>query len=334
MSRYSNRSRSSHFAPYVSVAERKAKAVAAAKKYVKKGEKLQPVVIAGRKIALSKWGAGWCDHLEKFHDYFNRLERGRRYARNGSVIHLAITPGEATALVSGSSIYKVFIKIEPLDAERWQQISKKCSGEISSMIDLLAGRFADGIMAVLADPKTGMFPGSNEITMKCSCPDGAAMCKHIAAVLYGIGARLDSAPELLFTFRQVNPADLVQAAAHGEELIGKAPVDGIILSEGDESSFSELFGIELAAPSATKKSTKTAAKAVAKGATKNALKPAKKQPGSDKEKTFPLVSATELLGMGCTRSDIARFLKHGVLKKHSRGIYQTTEATRAALPKS
>ena len=59
----------------------------------------------------------------------------------------------------------------------------------------------------------GLFPTPQEISLGCSCPDGARMCKHVAAVLYGVGARLDHQPELLFTLRAVEPAQLLAGAS-------------------------------------------------------------------------------------------------------------------------
>ena len=242
---YSRSSGYSHFPEYVPVAARRARAMEEIKKHAKKGQKLQPVAIAGRQIALSTWGRGWCTHLEKFHDYFNRLERGRTYARNGSIIHLEINPGVVRAMVSGSRIYNVEIGIKPVAEERWSPIVKKCSGAIASWLDLLAGRFSDGVMAVLAAPASGLFPGHGEVAMSCSCPDGAVMCKHVAAVLYGIGARLDTEPEMLFTLRQVDAADLVSATMQSDELVGNGAPAGHVLAESEDSSFADLFGIEI-----------------------------------------------------------------------------------------
>ncbi len=245
MSRRSWRSGYSYYQEYVPVAERRAKAMMEIDKRSKNGEKLQPVVIDGRLIARSTWGRGWCEHLEKFHDYFNRLQRGRTYVRNGSVFHLEINPGEIKAMVSGSRIYNVRITIQPLTPERWQAIVKQCSGAIASWLDLLAGRFSDGIMAILADPDHGLFPGKKDISMQCSCPDGAVMCKHVAAVLYGVGNRLDNEPQMLFKLRQVDAADLFSATMQADTLTGAGKSDGSALVEKEDESFAELFGIDL-----------------------------------------------------------------------------------------
>ncbi|MDD4391852.1 MAG: SWIM zinc finger family protein [Desulfobacterales bacterium] len=194
---------------YVPVAERRAKARNQMKKLCKKGKHIQPVEIEGRTIARSFWGKGWCDHLESFSDYANRLPRGRTYVRNGSVCHLEIGPGCIEAIVSGSSLYNVSISIQKLKPAIWESIQKQCAGQIGSMLELLQGKLSDQVMGVVTDRKTGLFPQPGEIQFDCSCPDWAVMCKHVAAVLYGVGSRLDSQPELLFLLRGVDAQELI-----------------------------------------------------------------------------------------------------------------------------
>ena len=77
----------------------------------KKGVPVSPVKIEGKQIAATFWGKAWCDNLESYRDYENRLPRGRTYVRNGSVVDLQIAPREVTAMVSGSEIYKVKVSI-------------------------------------------------------------------------------------------------------------------------------------------------------------------------------------------------------------------------------
>lgn len=230
--------------PYVPVADRRRNAERALAKLRKQGRAIEPIEIEGRTIARTFWGRGWCDNLEHYSDYANRLPRGRTYARNGSVVHLAIEPGKVSAIVSGRSIYNVDITVSPLAEARWQAISRECAGRIDSLIDLLAGQLADGVMQVLAQPRTGLFPTPREIELGCSCPDWAGMCKHVAAALYGVGARLDQAPELLFRLRQVDAMDLIAKAATAEQL---AELGGA--GDGDDALAGEdlgaLFGIDL-----------------------------------------------------------------------------------------
>ncbi len=234
------------WAPYVSVAERQAESRRYAAKLAKGGRKLCPVEISGRTIANTFWGQAWCENLEGYSDYDNRLPRGRTYVRNGSVIDLQIERGLIKALVSGSEIYHIKIEIKPLAAATWKAIKRDCGQSIDSLLDLLQGRFAKSTMERLCRPQDGLFPAPKEIKFQCSCPDSAYMCKHLAAVLYGVGSRLDNSPESLFTLRGVEH----------HELIAHALADGNLdraLGAGDSSSLAtgqlgELFGIDLEVP--------------------------------------------------------------------------------------
>ena len=235
------------WAPYVPVAERRRRAMKKMAALRKKGVDVQPVEIDGRKIAKTFWGEAWCDHLESFSDFENRLPRGRTYVRNGSVCHLAIAKGMIEAKVAGSQLYTVKISIKTLASKKWKLLKKQCSGQIGSLLELLQGRLSDHVMGVVTDRQEGLFPLPKEISLQCSCPDWAVMCKHVAAVLYGIGARLDTKPELLFTLRGVNHEDLIQADA--EKAMAAATSRGrskrLAVTE-----INDVFGIELDAGSA------------------------------------------------------------------------------------
>jgi uncharacterized Zn finger protein len=233
------------FPEYVPVAERRRRAARKLAQLRKKGHEPKPVRVEGRVIATTFWGKAWCDHLESHADLANRLPRGRTYVRNGSVIDLQIAEGEVRALVSGTEIYEVDVRIERLPAPRWKAVRRECGGQIGTVVELLAGRFSSAVMEVLCHRQKGLFPGTGELTMRCSCPDGAWLCKHLAAVLYGVGARLDHAPELLFTLRGVDGEELVAAAGKAGALASGARAAGAIAAE----RLSEIFGIELDAGS-------------------------------------------------------------------------------------
>jgi uncharacterized Zn finger protein len=239
--------------PYVPVAQRRAQAARYAARLAKKEKRaLAPVRPEGRAIANSFWGQAWCDNLEGYSDFANRLPRGRTYVRNGSVIDLAIERGQVRAIVSGSEIYRVRISIRTLAKPAWKCIKRDCSQSISSLIDLLQGRFDQGVMQRLTRPGDGLFPRPTEIEMDCTCPDWAGMCKHIAATLYGVGTRLDTAPELLFTLRNVDHLELISQAVAAENLETSlaGSQDGALA----DSDLGELFGIEIdSTRAATKK---------------------------------------------------------------------------------
>lgn len=200
------------FPPYVPVAERRRQAERAVAAAQRKGTVLTPVRIEGRTIARTFWGKAWCANLEAYSDYYNRLARGRSYVRAGRVMDLQITAGRIAARVVGSSIYTVNIAIVALDRPRWEVVLRHCSGQIDSLVELLRGNFSRGVMEVITCRERGLFPAPRQIDMDCSCPDGAVMCKHVAAVLYGVGARLDAQPELFFELRDVDHSELITAA--------------------------------------------------------------------------------------------------------------------------
>ncbi len=250
--------------PYVPVAQRRRKAERELAKLAQKGKRAAPVVITGRTIARTFWGKAWCENLESYSDFANRLPRGRTYARNGSVVDLVLAPGKVAARVSGSRLYQVAIEVTPLSKTRWKALCKDSAGAIDSVVELLQGRFARGVMQRLCDAKTGLFPAPSEMRFSCTCPDWAVMCKHVAASLYGVGARLDDAPELFFVLRQVDEKDLIAEAGHALALptAGPAP-DRILRAEG----LSELFGLELGtAPPKPADRTRKSKKALAREA--------------------------------------------------------------------
>jgi uncharacterized Zn finger protein len=263
--------------PYVPVAQRRANALRAAKQLAKKrGRELKPISIEGRKIARTFWGEAWCDGLEHHSDFANRLPRGRTYVRNGSVIDLDITRGHIDALVAGSEMYKVRVEISRLKPAHWNQLKEECSESIDSLLDLLAGKFSDGVMQRLTDPQRGLFPLPKEIKMSCSCPDWAVLCKHVAAVLYAVGARLDKEPQLLFLLRGVDHAELVSQAVSEGNLQNA-------LSGSEEGLAGEdlgaMFGIDLdsdgSAPAKTKRPPRSAS---AKASTTPAKRSGKRKP--------------------------------------------------------
>src|SRR5712692_5960572 len=209
--------------PYVPVAERRRQAERKLKKLKKKGQSVAPVAIEGRVIARSFWGQSWCSNLERYSDYASRLPRGRSYVRNGSVVDLQIAKGEVLAFVSGSELYNIKITIAPVTARRWKSIRRDCSGTIDSLVELLQGRLAKGVMDRVCREGDGLFPTPDEIELSCSCPDWADMCKHVAAALYGVGARLDEQPQLLFVLRGVDENELLAGAGQDLSLTRNAP---------------------------------------------------------------------------------------------------------------
>ena len=265
-----------YWKPYVSVAKRRAQAEKTVTKAKKAGKDLHPVRIEGRAIAKTFWGKAWCDNLEAYSDFENRLPRGRTYVRNGSVIDLKIEPGKVRALVVGSSLYEIEIGITAVPSTHWKSLARECTEAIASLVELLQGKFSKAVMERICQPKAGLFPAPKDIQLGYSCPDWATMCKHVAAVLYGVGARLDTQPELLFMLRQVDANDLVTQAAEASVQTRKTPARGKVL---DDSQLADVFGIEMDIPAGlpeTKKKAGTRKSKAAKPPAVASKKPAKK----------------------------------------------------------
>lgn len=229
------------FPEYVSVAKRRARAQQRLKALARKGRKPSPIVIEGRAIATTFWGKAWCEYVEGHAALVSRLERGRSYVKNGLVIDLEITKGRVRALVSGTDLYEVVMEIAPLPGPRWKAVRRDCGGQIGTVVELLAGRFSSAVMEVLSHREKGLFPAKGEMALRCTCPDGEWVCKHVAAVVYGVGARLDHAPELLFTLRGVDGADLIAEAGKA----GRVAPAGSGASGLATSQLEGIFGIEL-----------------------------------------------------------------------------------------
>ena len=245
----------------MSAAKKRVHAQKAVKALEKSGQKLNPVCIEGRSIARSFWGKAWCENLESYSDYANRLPRGRTYVRNGSVVDFAVAPGEIRALVSGSDLYRITIKIQPVKEAEWKALKTDCAGRLGSLMDLLQGKLSAQVMEIITRRETGLFPRPAEIGLSCSCPDWAGMCKHVAATLYAVGARLDQNPELLFVLRGADHLELVTEATESVTVGVSSSVDGSGTLAGE--SLAEIFGIEIepdvlqAASSAVSKLPKT-----------------------------------------------------------------------------
>ena len=260
------------WAPYVSVAERRKKAEREIARRRKAGQPSAPVIVEGRTIAKTFWGKAWCENLERYRDFDSRLPRGRSYVRNRAVLDLQIKPLAVKALVSGSEIYKVSIGVAAVSKSKWQSICRDCAGGIDSLVELLQGRLSTSVMERICQQNQGLFPRPPEIKLSCSCPDYASMCKHVAAVLYGVGTRLDKEPELLFRLRAVDEKDLL--ANLGETASrSKTPTTDKVLSDDDVSA---LFGLEMAddsPPAASKPATRAQPKAKTKTKTKRKSAP-------------------------------------------------------------
>lgn len=343
------------FPKYVSVAEKRAKAEKKLKQLRKKNPDLQPVIIEGRSIATTWWGKEWNKNLERYADYSNRIGRGRSYVRHSAVLDLKISKGRVTALVQGSSStpYSVSISIRPISRKNWAEIQSACKDKMDSLQKLISGKFPKALSEIFTQKGTGLFPTPEEISFDCSCPDWAVMCKHVAAVLYGVGARLDEDPQLFFVLRNVNSKDLVSAAVteSKNDLLKKAArKTSRVLSDGD--GLSDMFGIDLGGglDELPKPKIKRTGKVSEKspGRKKQPVKKTVKvKPKTEKSSGTDELShietlikkrssgirisiLTEISGMDASsvRSAVARLKQQGRIESVSRGVYRVNRKLR------
>ncbi len=346
------------YPPYVSVAEKRAKAEKKLKQLKKKNPHINPVVIEGKAIAKTWWGKAWNKNLETYADYSNRIGRGRSYVRHGAVLDLQISAGKVDSLVQGSESrpYSVTIQIEAMGDKTWRDLKTAAEGKLESLQELLAGKFPKALGEIFTTRGKGLFPSPKEIAFDCSCPDSATMCKHVAATLYGIGARLDQDPALFFKLRQVKMKDLVSEAIEEKtrELLDKARKKTARVIE--DSDLADVFGIDMESPIApemkrkktgtktagTKKpskpipkvsKTKVLASKSAKKATPKKTLPETKTPQTlfesvveivrDSQKGVTVAMIREKTGLGETqiRNVIYRARQQGKIKSKERGVY-------------
>jgi uncharacterized Zn finger protein len=235
------------YPPYVPVATRRAKAEKALQQLRKKQPGITPVIISGNALATTWWGKSWNSNLERYADYRNRIGRGRSCVRHRAVLDLQLTPGRVTALVQGSEAqpYRVAITVDTLSAHHWATIRTACAGCFDSLSALLAGTFPQALKDLFFAKGAGLFPSPRDIHFDCSCPDWASMCKHVAAALYGVGARFDEDPSLFFRLRGITMDELITqtVADTTQTLLRKAERQSANVL--DEVDLGDVFGIQL-----------------------------------------------------------------------------------------
>lgn len=319
------------WAPYVPVAERRRRAARAVAKLRRTGPPAEPVTIAGRVIATTFWGSAWCDNIESYRDYESRLPRGRTYVRNGSVVDLQITSGRITAFVSGTELYTVTVTIKETARPQWRTICTDCTGSIDSLVELLQGRLSKSVMERLCRQEAGLFPRPSDIRFSCSCPDHASMCKHVAAVLYGVGARLDHKPELLFRLRAVDENDLVAPIETSLPISKKGPDK--LLQVDDMSA---LFGLDLAEVSKTRQLLDKSGGSKAHGARAGA--PTKDVAVATSRRTMPkserLTKQVSVIRQTSAKSSAQKRAVLQAKKDPGKAVSKKTEISKSILTKS
>ncbi len=275
-----------YYPPYVTVAKKKAKAAKKLKQLKKKNPDIKPILLEGSTIARTWWGKSWNLNLERYADYSNRIGRGRSYVRHGAVLDLQINSGKVESLVQGtrSKPYSVSVKIKAVNKKTWKEIKSACEGRLDSLQELLAGKFPKALGEIFTTQGKGLFPSPKEIDFSCSCPDWAYMCKHVAATLYGIGARLDEEPGLFFKLRKVKVEDLVTQAVEDKtrKLLKKAKKKtSRVIADSD---LADVFGIDMEEAVVSRKKAAKAKKPIRRTSKKTKSKSAI---GKRKKKAVP-----------------------------------------------
>lgn len=234
---------------YISISDQKAMALKSKKRLEKNlNRSLEPIILASTKLATSWWGKMWNTNLERYAEYSNRIGRGKTYVKNELVIDLQIEESKVFAYVQGKrrDPYQIAIYIDPTKPGLIEQIKEKCQGKLDTVEELLEGKFSKEISSIFMIQGAGLFPEPKEIKFRCSCPDYTSCCKHVSAVLYGIGSKLDVNPLLFFTLRGINLDDFLK-----DVIISKTEN---ILDKGikckskriiDNANIEDLFDIDL-----------------------------------------------------------------------------------------
>lgn len=189
---------------------------------------MQPIEIAGQTIARSFWGRRWCARLDSLSDGGDRLPRGRLLVRSGAVCHLDVRTGVVEAMVAGSALFHVEVRIPAIEGSVREALAEACAGRVRSVRDLREGTLPDHVLEAVTHPERGLLPRPGEIEPRCGCTEEQAVCRHVAATLYGVGSRLDAAPELLFRLRGLDEAKLIApgpAPSPGRPDGGGAPAE-------------------------------------------------------------------------------------------------------------
>jgi uncharacterized Zn finger protein len=149
------------------------------------------------------WSQRWLELLDSYR-FKKRLERGRTYARQGNVLSIEFQGAKVLAKVQGSEPepYKVSLSLDSFSDEEWGYLVETMSQKAIFAAKLLAGEMPQNIEEVFTASGISLFPFTlSDVHSRCSCPDKANPCKHIAAVYYQLGDRFSEDPFVLFQLR-------------------------------------------------------------------------------------------------------------------------------------
>jgi SNF2 family DNA or RNA helicase/uncharacterized Zn finger protein len=149
------------------------------------------------------WGKQWLNALSNI-DYSNRLPRGKTYANKGAVMDFSIKNHLISAKVQGSERkpYKQDISLQAFTKKEAEIIIETIAENMVVLAALLSRQIPKELDRLLKEQNIQLFPNDwRSLNMKCSCPDYAVPCKHLAAVVYLLANEIDKNPFNLFELR-------------------------------------------------------------------------------------------------------------------------------------
>lgn len=164
---------------------------------------LGTVMARGGELASTWWARRWMSTLDGF-GWGGRLSRGRAYARNRRVLDVEVSPGVIRARVQDARLtpYRIEMTVEPFPDPVWDRVVGALARQAIYTAKLLAGDLPAEVVQLFDTAEAPLFPSHpDDIVMRCSCPEWAIPCKHVAAVHYALAAELDRDPFLLFRLR-------------------------------------------------------------------------------------------------------------------------------------
>lgn len=165
------------------------------------------------------WGQRFLQALEQGLEP-KRLARGRQYSASHRVPDWAWTGGHLrfSGKNRGTAYYGMnepirfegHIEISPLPGCLWQAVIPELGNQAGFIARLLLNEIPDSLESHLQARGHSLIPGryGEDLQATCSCPETESPCRHVAAVLVALAARIDQTPLLLFELRGLNRATL------------------------------------------------------------------------------------------------------------------------------
>jgi len=171
--------------------------------------------------AKASWGKKWIHSILKIGRPY-RMRRAMRYAEDEERIsNLVIKKGEIFSLVQGTAPtpYRVRIFFKTISEKAWNEIGKEISNNLLNLINLLEGKLSDDIIDIFERKNYSLFYDISEgLNARCSCPDQAIPCKHIAATILYVSRVVDYNPLILLKLKGKKKKELLSGLNIGKNI--------------------------------------------------------------------------------------------------------------------